>query len=186
MRRKGIAVAVLAVGMLGAAGTAMAHGTEGFKGICAPVGPCPRTYREGGPLGAGECPMFSGRNGMHRPEHGRGHEEHDWNGRGHRGHGRDSRMGWNAADMPEELRAKAVEMEKLHVDLRDVLSRTPVDRNKAVELHGKIVQIHQEIGAWRFAQKLEAIDSFHRQQELNRAITPGQPVAPDKPAPANP
>ena len=120
--------------------------------------------------------MFSGRNGMHRPGLGRGY----------RGHGWDGRMGWNAVDMPEALRAKAVEMEKLHVDLRDVLSRTPIDRDKALELHGRIVQIHQEIGAWRFAQRLEAIDSFRRQQELNRAVPPGQPAAPDKADPAKP
>lgn len=186
VQMKKVVIAVLVVGLLSIAGTAMAKNNRGQKGVFPPNGACPQTYREGGPAWAGECPVFSGRNGMHRPGHGRGHQVHGRNGRGYRGHGWDGRMGWNAVDMPEALRAKAVEMEKLHVDLRDVLSRTPIDRDKALELHGKIVQIHQEIGAWRFAQRLEAIDSFRRQQELNRAVPPGQPAAPDKANPAKP
>ena len=65
-------------------------------------------------------------------------------------------------DMPQEVRAKAVEAAKLRIDLEDVLSQNPLNREKALELNGKISGLEQEIRAWRFEQKLNRIEEFNK------------------------
>lgn len=81
--------------------------------------------------------------------------------RGPRG-GRFQRQGMFAPDMPQEIRAKAIEAAKLRIDLEDVLSQKPLNKNKAIELNGKIGQLKQEIRDWRFEQKLNRIEEFHK------------------------
>ena len=63
-------------------------------------------------------------------------------------------------DMPQEIRGKAVEAAKLRIDLEDVLSRRPLNREKALELNGQIGKLEQEIQAWRFERKLDRIEEF--------------------------
>nr|MCR5346730.1 hypothetical protein [Fretibacterium sp.] len=65
-------------------------------------------------------------------------------------------------DMPQEIRTKVSEAAKLRIDLEDILSRKPLNREKALELHGKIGSLQQEIRAWRFEQKLNRIEEFRR------------------------
>ena len=67
-----------------------------------------------------------------------------------------------APDMPQEIRAKVVEAEKLHIDLENVLSQKPLNRDKAVELNGQISKLRQEVQAWRFEQRLGRIEEFNK------------------------
>ena len=70
--------------------------------------------------------------------------------------------GMFAPDMPQEIRAKVVEAEKLHIDLENVLSQKPLNKDKAVELNGQISKLRQEVQAWRFEQKLNRIEEFNK------------------------
>ncbi len=108
-------------------------------------------------------PNFEGRGrGLCRMGNGRG------NGRGY------GRLGV-APDMPEELRAKAVEAAKLRIDLEEVCSAKTIDKAKAMELFGKIQQAENEVRTWRFSKRLERMEAFRTQQELNRNVPPAAP-----------
>ena len=72
------------------------------------------------------------------------------------------RRGRFSPDMPQEVRAKVVEAAKLRIDLEEVLSQKPLNREKALELNGKISKLKQEIRAWRFEQKLDRIEEFNK------------------------
>ena len=50
------------------------------------------------------------------------------------------------ADLPDEIRTKMTDLAKLKIDMKDTLSRNPVDRAKATEIHGKMATLRQEIG----------------------------------------
>ena len=64
--------------------------------------------------------------------------------------------------MPQEVRAKAVDAAKLRIDLENVLSQKPLNREKALELNGQISKLRQEIQAWRFEQKLNRIEEWNK------------------------
>ena len=93
-------------------------------------------------------------------------------GRGRCGMGRGHRGMMFAPDMPEEIRAKAVEAAKLRIDLEAVFSAKTLDKAKAMELFGKIQQAENEVRTWRFSERLERIEAFRTQQELNRNVPP--------------
>ena len=96
-------------------------------------------------------------------------------GRGHRGM-------MFAPDMPEEIRAKAVDTAKLRIDLEAEMSAKTINKAKAMEIFAKVQQAENEIDTWRFSKKLERIEAFRTQQELNRKMPPAP--KPDAPAPA--
>ena len=91
-------------------------------------------------------------------------------------------------DMPKEIRAKAVELAKLRIDLEEAMTSRPLNKEKALEVHAKMQKVEQEIDAWRFAKKLEHIEAMQKQHELNRNVPPARPgmPAPEKPAPEAP
>ena len=125
-------------------------------------------------------PNFEGRGpaGMNAaPFEGRGR------GRCGMGRGRGHRGMMFAPDMPEEIRAKAVDTAKLRIDLEAALAAKPLDKAKAMELFGKIQQAENEVRTWRFSKRLERIEAFRTQQELNRNVPPAPP-APKTEAPA--
>lgn len=87
----------------------------------------------------------------------------------------ESRQAWQASrggdfahhaqffnEMPQEIRDKEVEAQKLRIDLGNVLCKKPLDREKAVELEGQIGKLRQDIRAWRFEQKLNRIEEFNK------------------------
>lgn len=92
-------------------------------------------------------------------------------GRG-RGHGRLD----FAPDMPEEIRAKAVEAAKLRIDLEAVFSAKTLDKAKAMEIFSKIQQAENEVRTWRFSKRLERMEAFRTQRELNRNVPPAPPA----------
>ncbi len=86
-----------------------------------------------------------------------------------------------APDMPKEIREKAVELAKLHIDLEEALSSRPVNKEKALEVHAKMQKLEQEIEAWKFAQRLERIEAAGANPEHNRRAHP----MPNAPKPEN-
>lgn len=156
---KKLVIAVLVVSLLGTAGTAMARGCRGHRGGC---------YDDG----IGNClhPELSNgrdlRQGRHPESIG----------------GMDGMRGRYASNMPEDIRAKANELAKLRIDLRDALSRSPIDRAAATRLHDRAMQLEQEIETWFFGERMNRIEEFRRQQERNRSAAP----TPSNPASANP
>ena len=179
-------IAVLVIGTLSVAGMALATPNQG-KGQAGPMGPFggPRQMKAqqwngnnlppAPPAGPG-APCFCGQRGPM----GRQPAPFDGQGFGHRGgprqersfapafgqqegHGpRGRQRGTFSPDMPQEIRAKAVEVAKLHIDLEEVLSQKPLNREKAIELNGQIGKLRQEIQAWRFEQKLGRIEEFNK------------------------
>ena len=87
-----------------------------------------------------------------------------------------------APDMPEEIRAKVVEAAKLKIDLEAALATKPVDKAKAMEIFGKIQQTENEVEVWKFGKKIDMMEAFRTQQELNRKMPPAP--KPEAPAPA--
>ena len=125
-------------------------------------------------------PNFAGRGpaGMNAaPFEGRGR------GRCGMGRGRGHRGMMFAPDMPEEIRAKAVDTAKLRIDLEAEMSAKTINKAKAMEIFAKVQQAENEIDTWRFSKKLERIEAFRTQQELNRNVPPA-PSAPKTEAPA--
>ena len=88
-----------------------------------------------------------------------------------------------APDMPEEIRAIVVEVAKLKIDLHAEMSKKPIDKAKALEIFGKIQKAEQEVEVWKFGQRLERIEAFRKQMELNRNVPPAPKAeAPEVPA----
>ena len=94
---------------------------------------------------------------------------------GHRG----GRLGFTP-DMPEEIRAKAVEAAKLRIDLEAVMSAKPIDKAKAMEIFGKIQQTENEVKMWKFENRLNMMEKAKIMRELNKISKP----APKTQAPA--
>ncbi|MDR1621047.1 MAG: hypothetical protein LBS00_01590 [Synergistaceae bacterium] len=73
---------------------------------------------------------------------------------------RGARRIWNKTkgiDVPQEIREKWAEAQKIKIDLRTELGKTTIDRAKALELHAKHRALVQEISDWRFLQRLNAL-----------------------------
>ena len=81
-----------------------------------------------------------------------------------------------APDMPPEIREKAAELAKLRVDLEEALTSKPVNKAKALDVHAKMQKLENEIDTWRFEQKLERMEDFRKQRELNKKIPPAKPM----------
>ena len=84
-------------------------------------------------------------------------------------------------DMPEEIRAKAVEAAKLKIDLEAVMSAKPIDKAKAVEIFGKIQKAENEVETWKFSNMLDRMEKAKITRELDKISKP----APKPKAPAN-
>lgn len=102
-----------------------------------------------------------------------------------------------APDMPNEIREKTAEAAKLRIDLENVMTKRPLDREKAAEIYAKIAGIESEIKIWRFSKKLDGIEKFEkarrekiekiekfekiREAKKIRPENPEKPNAPEKP-----
>ena len=101
--------------------------------------------------------------------------------------GRDNMFGHRgpmfAPDMPKEIRAKAVEIAKLRIDLEEAMSDNPVNKAKALEVHAKIQKLETEVEAWRFEKMLDRIEEVRKQHELNKKVPPAPKAPVEKPEP---
>ncbi|MBQ9419294.1 MAG: hypothetical protein IJU31_02835 [Synergistaceae bacterium] len=84
-------------------------------------------------------------------------------GRGHRNF---------TPDMPPEIREKAADLAKLRIDLEEALSANPMNKAKALEVFAKMQKLENEVESWRFEKKLERIEEFRKQMELNKNVPP--------------
>jgi len=60
-------------------------------------------------------------------------------------------------DMPEELKEKAIELRKMKIDLQAEIQKRPVDKQKILELIGKIRMEHQGIMDWKINKYLDSL-----------------------------
>lgn len=114
------------------------------------------------PMHRPEFPPHEGpHGGFHRPMDCRcfGHEGH----RGPRPEGRRVRF---APNMPQEIRDKVVELEKLRIDLDEALTSRPINKAKALEVHAKMQAVRNDIAAWRFERKLERLEKKAKSEPL--------------------
>ena len=129
MKMKKVLLAVLLVSIL-TVGAASAGGWKGHGG-----------RMRGHGMEGGVCFMYGGRGLFNGPHGGRM--------RAGRADG--------AKEIPQEIREKFAEAQKTAIDLRTELGRTPLNREKALELHAKHHAIMQEICDWHFTQRLDAL-----------------------------
>ena len=83
----------------------------------------------------------------------------------------------NLRNAPDEVRDKVVELEKLRVDMRDALSRTPLDRAKVLEIHARMTEVRQGIATWLLNQRMDRMEQRQKERELNRNVPVGAPPA---------
>ena len=86
-----------------------------------------------------------------------------------------------APDMPEDVKAKVVEAAKLRIDLDAALSAKNIDKAKAMEIFAAIQKAEDEVEAWKFSKRIEMIEAFRTQRELNSKKFPAP--KPEAPAP---
>lgn len=79
--------------------------------------------------------------------------------------------GWNI-EVPQEIRDKMTEADKLRIDLRAEMYKPQIDRAKATEIWKKHRALRGEISEWFFAQRLELAASQARQVQ---PVTPPAP-----------
>ena len=108
---------------------------------------------------------------FHHPMHCRclGHEGHERpeGPQGHEGVGpRHDRRVRFAPNMPQEIRDKVVELEKLKIDLDEALTSKPLNKAKAIEVHAKMQTVRNDIAAWRFERKLERLEKKAKSKPL--------------------
>ena len=104
------------------------------------------------------CRCF-GPEGHEGPEGPHGHELYE----GPRHEGRRVRF---APNMPQEIRNKVVELEKLRIDLDEALSSNPINKAKALEVHAKMQAVRNDLAAWRFERKLERLEKKAKSEPL--------------------
>ncbi len=186
---------VTAVAVIGVAGVAVAKHRRweepGMDGSCPySMGPrfergfrddawrpeCPM-YRHGGDWDRSDSRPAEGRWGRHDGWMRRGGE---WGDTGMMRPEMGRRMERMWSNVPDDIRGKMVELAKLRIDMRDALTRDPVDRAKATEVYGKMAALRQEIGTWRFNQRLDRIERRQKEMELNREV-PAEAPSPKTP-----
>ena len=72
-------------------------------------------------------------------------------------------------NMPQEIRAKVVELEKLKIDLDEALTSRPINKAKALEVHAKMLKVRKDISAWRFERKLERLEKMTKSEQLHES-----------------
>ena len=88
-------------------------------------------------------------------------------------------------DMPKEIRAIAVEVAKLKIDLDEALHANPMEKEKAFEIHDKIMKLEQDVERWKFVKRVDRIEAFRKQREENMKRRTSQ-NAPEAPKPEEP
>lgn len=161
---------LVAVLVLGAASGAFAWGGRGGRGMGAPgtAGTTAPMMMRGmaapGATGGAAVPMMgrgmAGRCGMQaNPQTMRG-----MRGRGASGGmgGRGMMSAWANIEIPQEIRDKQAEMQKLSVDMRAEMQKKPIDRAKVEELYKKRVELRNELSGWRMKAKLDMIEKLQK------------------------
>ncbi|MBL3538991.1 hypothetical protein [Aminivibrio sp.] len=77
--------------------------------------------------------------------------------------GNSDRMGmWTSVEIPQEIRDKQTEMAKLSLEMRNEMSKRPIDRTKIEELYKKSVELRNELSGWRMQQNLDMVEKLQK------------------------
>ena len=86
------------------------------------------------------------------------------NGMGMMGAG--GRAGWIKSgvtiEIPQDIRDKPGEVQKIAIDLRSEMTRNPMDRAKAEALQKKLFEFRNEISGWFMKQQLDTIEKLQK------------------------
>ncbi len=150
--------ALVAVLVLVAASGAFAWGGRGGRGMVAPgtAGTTAPVMQRGmvapGATGGAAVPVMgrgmAGRGGMHS------------NPRMMQGRGMMSV--WANVEIPQEIRDKQTEMQKLSIDMHAEMQKKPIDRAKIEELYKKRVELRDALSGWRMKTKLDMIEKLQK------------------------
>ncbi len=150
--------ALVAVLVLVAASGAFAWGGRGGRGMVAPgtEGTTAPVMMRGmaapGATGGAAVPMMgrgmARRGGMHS------------NPRMMQGRGMMSV--WANVEIPQEIRDKQTEMQKLSIDMHAEMQKKPIDRAKIEELYKKRVELRDALSGWRMKTKLDMIEKLQK------------------------
>ena len=91
------------------------------------------------------------------------------------GHHEHTRGFFITPGMTPEIKAKAVELAKLKIDLEAAFTDKPLDKAKIINIYKAMSAIEQDINIWRFERRLNFIEERARQIELNRTVPTGAP-----------
>lgn len=80
-----------------------------------------------------------------------------------RGMHRGGMMGVRARiEIPQEIRDKQVEMQKLALDMQAEIQKRPLDRAKVEELYKRRVELRNELGGWMMKQRLDMVEKLQK------------------------
>ncbi|ADE57911.1 hypothetical protein [Aminobacterium colombiense] len=130
--KKSFFIVVIAVLVLTFAGSAWAHG-GGNTG---------RRYGGRGHMAYGSAQNQSfGHHMMRRTQPGMGFRN-------------SSNLPFDQRNIPQDILNKRDEMKRTHLELRLELAQPQVNREKALSLHEKMLNLRQELSRWMFNQRL--------------------------------
>ncbi len=69
---------------------------------------------------------------------------------------------WANVEIPQEIRDKQTEMQKLSIDLHAEMQKKPIDRAKIEELYKKRVELRDALSGWRMKTKLDMIEKLRK------------------------
>ena len=170
-------IAVVAVVCVAGAAFAQPHAREQGRRMPNPQVMPAQPFQPGQHIDQRNNPQFPDEQNYYGMGRGRNFVSNDmcggFGGHGRRGQGRGRFGGMMfAPDMPENVKAKAVEVAKLRIDLEAALSAKPIDKAKAMEIFAAIQKAEQDVEAWKFGKRIEMIEAFRTQREINRNIPP--------------
>ena len=67
-----------------------------------------------------------------------------------------------SVEVPQEIRDKQVEMNKLRIDMQNEISRKPIDRSKIETIQKKHSELRNELSTWFLKQQLDAIEKLQK------------------------
>ncbi|MDR1516004.1 MAG: hypothetical protein LBS45_09925 [Synergistaceae bacterium] len=100
---------------------------------------------------AGSAFAYCGRHGGGGWGIGRDWDDGEPRGQGYGG------PAYGGADIPQELRDKMTEARNVMYELRAELTKTPVDKEKALAIFRRHRDIRNEIGEWFFMERIERL-----------------------------
>ncbi|OPZ40184.1 MAG: hypothetical protein BWY99_00960 [Synergistetes bacterium ADurb.BinA166] len=149
-------VALVAILVLVAASGAYAWGGRGGRGMAAQgtpgaMGPMMMRGAVPGAPDGSAFPMMGGWGGMMGGRHMMGGM-----------HGRGMTGWWGSIEIPQEIRDKQVEMQKLALDMQAEIQKRPLDRAKVEELYKRRVELRNELGGWMMKQRLDMVEKLQK------------------------
>lgn len=69
---------------------------------------------------------------------------------------------WASVEIPQEIRDKQVEMQKLRVDLINEMNKNPLDRAKVESLQKRNFELRDELSNWFMKQRLDMIEKLQK------------------------